>query len=346
VPLELIPHGTNYDFIGKWKYCVAGSLLIIALGLIGIPLRGIHWGLDFAGGTEMQIHFAQGIESSEGPIRGAVKSAGVAEPSVVRYGAVQKSEQEYLIRFSGAQNQGQEEKQGQIVDHIKAALTEKIGPVVVDRVEYVGPKVGADLRRSAIKALAISWILILAYVGFRFNPRFAPGGVIALIHDVLVTSSIWILLGQPFDLQVLAALLAIIGYSINDTIIIYDRIRETMAVHTSHDLEDVINKSVNATLSRTILTSGLTMLTVIALVVLAGPVVFPFSATMGIGIIVGTYSSIYIAAPIMLVLERRYGDSARAAAGAAGKGARAGGKAGGKGGGKRGGKGARTARVG
>jgi preprotein translocase subunit SecF len=156
--------------------------------------------------------------------------------------------------------------------------------------------------------MLIGFALILLYVAMRFSWRFAPGGVIALVHDVLVTCAIWILWGQPFDLQVLAALLALVGYSINDTIVIYDRIRELMAVHTAHDLADVINKSVNATLSRTILTSGLTMLSVIALLVLGGPVIFPFAASMAIGIVVGSYSTVYIASPIMLILEQRFGE--------------------------------------
>jgi preprotein translocase subunit SecF len=172
-------------------------------------------------------------------------------------------------------------------------------------VEFVGPKVGAELRRAGLKAFFIAFGLILIYVAVRFTWSFAPGTVIALIHDVLATAAIWILLGQQFDLEVLAALLAIAGYSLNDTIIIYDRIREMMHVHTTQDLPDVINRSVNQTLSRTLLTSGLTMITVLALLFLGGEVIFSFSAAMAIGIVIGSYSSIYIAAPIMLLLEQR-----------------------------------------
>jgi preprotein translocase SecF subunit len=170
-------------------------------------------------------------------------------------------------------------------------------------VEFVGPRVGAELRRDGTRAMLISWLLILAYVGLRFNLQFAPGGVVALIHDVLVTSAIWQLLGQTFDLQVLAALLAIVGYSVNDTIVIFDRIREMISTHTKLDLHEVTNRAVNATLARTILTSLLTLLAVVALLILAGPVIFPFSAVMGVGILVGVYSSVYIAAPVMLGME-------------------------------------------
>ena len=300
---EIIRSDTHFDFIGKWKYCVAASLAVILLGLATIPVMGIRWGIDFAGGTEIQVHFDGDAQVEEGQIRSVVEGAGVGDPSVVRYGDF-GSTQEFLIRFK-ANSEEQGAAQNKIVDQIQQALTEKIGPLSVDRVEYVGPKVGAELRSAGVKSMLIAFALILAYVAMRFSAQFAPGGVIALIHDVLVTSSIWLLLGQQFDLQVLAALLAIVGYSINDTIVIFDRIRETMGVHTAQDLPAVINQSVNETLSRTILTAGATLLSVIALLLLGGAVIFPFAATMAIGILVGTYSSVYIASPIVLILSER-----------------------------------------
>lgn len=299
---EIIRPGTNYDFIGKWKYCVAGSLGVMLLGLLAIPIQGLRWGIDFAGGTEVQVHFAEGVQVEEGKVRDAVQSVGVGEPSVVRYGEPD-STPEFLIRFKGEEGQG--DQQNQVVDQIRKALTEQVGNLTVDRVEFVGPKVGAELRRDGIRAMLIAFVLILVYVAIRFTPQFAPGGIIALIHDVLVTCAIWVMLGQQFDLQVLAALLAIIGYSINDTIVIFDRIREVMGLHTSQDLPSVINQAVNETLSRTILTSGATMLSVLALLILGGDVIFPFAATMAIGIIAGSYSTIYIASPIMLILSNR-----------------------------------------
>jgi preprotein translocase subunit SecF len=300
---ELIRPDTHYDFIGKWKYCVAGSIAIILLGAAAIPVIGIRWGIDFVGGTEVQVRFAEGVQADEGKIRNAVQSVGVGEPSVVRYGDADTSP-EFLIRFQGgAEDQGAQ--QNVVVDRIQTALGEQVGKLSVDRVEYVGPKVGAELRRAGIKSMLFAFALILVYVGFRFSIQFAPGGVIALIHDVLVTSSIWLLCGQQFDLQVLAALLALIGYSINDTIVIFDRIREVMGLHTAQDLPAVINQAVNQTLSRTILTSGATLLAVTALVLLGGEVIFPFAATMAIGIVVGSYSTVYIAAPIMLLLSDR-----------------------------------------
>lgn len=319
MPFEIIPHDTRFDFIAKWRYAVVVSALLIASGLAAIPVLGVRWGIDFAGGTEMQVRFAEGVAVDEGAVRDAVGSAGVESPDVVRFG---ESGQDYLIRFQGA-GEEDEERQGQVVDRVTAALGSEVGEVEVERVDFVGPKVGAELRADGTKAMLIAMGLILVYIAFRFSSRFAPGAVIALGHDVLVTSAIWVLLGQPFDLQVLAALLAIIGYSINDTIIIYDRIRETLGVHTAHDLVDVINRAINATLSRTLVTSGTTLIAVLALLALGGSVIFPFAAVMAIGIAVGTYSSIFIAAPVMLLLERRFGASpARAASGKGKAGAR------------------------
>ena len=339
MPIEIIPPGTNFDFIGKWKWCVAASLAVLLAGALAIPVRGLRWGIDFAGGIELQVHFGEGVVVDEGKIRGAVADLGLGETSVVRFG--EAGHETYEIRFAGAQTESDESRQGQLVDRIQAALAEKIGKVEVDRVDFVGPKVGADLRRDGIKAFTIAFALILVYIAFRFTFQFAPGAVVALVHDVFVACAVWILLGQEFDLQVLAALLGIAGYSLNDTIIVYDRIREMMGVHTSQDLPDVINRSVNQTLSRTILTSGITMLAVLALLLVGGPVIRPFAAVMAIGILVGTYSSIYIAAPIMLLLERRFGaaktSSTPSRPGAAGKGS---GKSG-----KRDAKGARAARA-
>jgi preprotein translocase subunit SecF len=215
---------------------------------------------------------------------------------VVRYGP--EGAREFLIRFRG----GLDETSADRLAPMREALG-AIGPVEVERAEYVGPKVGAELRRAGIYSLGLAFLLILVYVGFRFSPRFAPGAVIALVHDVLTTCAVWILLGFEFDLQVVAALLTIIGYSINDTIVIYDRIRETMELHTKVDLADVINRSVNATLSRTILTSGATLLAVLAL--LTVPAVRPFALVMVIGMISGVYSTVYIASAFLLLLERR-----------------------------------------
>jgi len=308
---ELIRPGTSYDFIGKWKAALIGSGLLILGGVVSAAVNGVKWGIDFAGGTEMQVHFAQGVPVEEGKIRHAVESLGIGEPSVVRYGELAENPG-YLIRFHEAAEQG--EQQNRVIDQIRGVLEKDVGAVTVDRVEFVGPKVGAELRRDGIRAMAIAFLLILVYIAFRFSGHFAPGGVLADLHDVLVTAAVWQMLGQQFDLQVLAALLAIVGYSINDTIVIFDRIREVLETHTKENLPAVINQAVNETLSRTVLTAGATLLAVIALVALGGKPIFPFSATMAIGIVSGTFSSVYVASPIMLWLTNRSDARKRAAA--------------------------------
>ena len=337
MPFEIVKPGTHIDFIGKWRICVTISVALLLLGIAGIPLRGFRLGIDFAGGTEVQVRFHDVGVVDEGDIRDVVNGLGIPNASVTRFGGGDSDE--FLIKFRGSreveeaaaaedasgaaleQSDGEEagaeteRREGDAAEAVpkdrifllQDTLEERIGPLEVQRVDFVGPKVGAELREDGLKAIAIACLLILIYIGFRFSVRFAPGAVVALIHDVSMTASIWILLGLEFDLRVLAALLAIIGYSLNDTIIVYDRIRENMELHTKYDLKEVLNQSVNQTLSRTLLTSLTTLAAVLSLLVLGGEVIRPFALAMAIGILVGTYSSIYIASPSLLWLERRFG---------------------------------------
>jgi preprotein translocase subunit SecF len=336
VPFELVPAGTHIDFIGRRRLFAALSIRMLLASLAAIPIRGIRLGIDFAGGTEFQVRFANGSNADEGAIRSVVTRCGVRDPSVVRYGETDESE--FLIRFRVDAEDGAEggsvgadcpltDEQrenlaataeavggtsgdtGEIVDLLTFALVNAVGPLDVERVEFVGPRVGSELRRDGLYALGIACLLILAYISFRFSLRFAPGAIVALVHDIGITAGLFVMMGLEFDLRVLAALLAIMGYSLNDTIIIYDRIRENMELHTKHDLVDVLNRSVNQTLSRTVLTSGTTMVAVLALLIVGGAVIRPFAIAMAIGIVVGTYSSVFIAAPTLLWLETRFGGS-------------------------------------
>ncbi len=319
MPVELIKPGTHIDFIGQWKVCVAISLALILAGVVGLFTRGFRLGIDFAGGTEVQVRFDEGVEVGEDEIRKAMEGLDIRNASVIRYG--EAGSREFLIKFRGdrriesapASADGSVGVENDRILALDKVLTERIGPNERMRVEFVGPKVGEELREDGIRAMAIAGLLILAYVAFRFSARFAPGAVVALIHDVLITSSLWVLLGLEFDLRVLAALLAIIGYSLNDTIIVYDRIRENMELRTKRDLVDVLNRSVNQTLSRTLLTSFTTLAAVLCLLLLGGEVVRPFALAMTFGIVVGTYSSIYIAAPTLLWLETRFSSTGSAA---------------------------------
>jgi preprotein translocase subunit SecF len=334
VPFEIIPPGTHIDFIGRRRIAFAASGLLLLAALVAIFVEGVHLGIDFAGGTEVQLRFEQdGVD--EGAIRSVVGACGVADPSVVRYGETDAAE--FLIRFrpraeavphaedaadcpltqeQKARLAAVDEATGAeagaagttaLVDRLALALGNEIGPLELERVEYVGPRVGDELRRDGLFAILIACLMILAYIAFRFSTRFAPGAVVALMHDVLTTAGIFVIFGLEFDLRVLAALLAIMGYSLNDTIIIYDRIRENMERHTKHDLIEVLNLSVNQTLSRTLITSVTTLSALLVLLLVGGEVIRPFALAMAIGIVVGTYSSTFIAAPTLLFLETRFG---------------------------------------
>jgi preprotein translocase subunit SecF len=343
VPFELVPPGTHIDFIGKRRITATISLALLLAGAIAVPINGVKLGIDFQGGTEMQVLFDDQVDVDEGAIRSLIGACGIEAASVVRYG--ETTHREFLIRFqvgaiadaegggcpltpeqtealeraklSGGGG-GDEGEKGETIDKLAYALGNEIGPLEVQRVEFVGPRVGSELRSDGLKSLLVACILILIYIAFRFSARFAPGAIIALVHDIGITAGIFVILGLEFDLRVLAALLAILGYSLNDTIIIYDRIRENMELRTKFDLVDVLNQSVNQTLARTVLTSGTTMAVVLTLWILGGEVIRPFAIAMAIGIVVGTYSSVFIASPTLLLLERRFGgSSAPAAAGPA-----------------------------
>jgi len=333
VPFELVPAGTNIDFIGKRRICALISIGMLAIAALAVGVRGVKFGIDFAGGTELQVAFRGNEPVDAGAVRNVVLDCGVEGASVVEFG----SPREYLIKFGSpnaetvttalrsercalspsdrkalqdyADRSEGADLTGQITNALSHALSNAVAPAEVQRVEFVGPRVGEELRSDGVNALLIACVLVVVYVAFRFSTRFAPGAIIALVHDVGITAGVFVIFGLEFDLKVLAALLAILGYSLNDTIIIYDRIRENMELRTKHDLEDVLNRSVNQTLSRTVLTSGTTMAAVLTLLVIGGEVLRPFSLAMSIGIVVGTYSSIFIAAPTLLWLETRFAPS-------------------------------------
>ncbi len=332
MPFELVPAGTKIDFLGKRYICAWLSVGMLLVSGAAVAVMGVKLGIDFAGGTEIQIRIRDAA-ASEGKIRQTAVACGVAEPSVVRFGGAGDAP-EFLIKFAmpddedlaagvgsdacpltGSDRNALQalqvasegrDKTGYVRDVLRYAISNAVGPVDVQRTEFVGPRVGAELRQDGINSLLLASVAILIYIAFRFSTRFAPGAIVAVLHDVGITAGVFVILGMEFDLRVLAALLAIIGYSLNDTIIIYDRIRENMALRTKFDLEDVLNRSVNQTLSRTVLTSGTTLAAVLALLFLGGEVIRPFAIAMTIGILVGTYSSIFIAAPTLLWLEQRF----------------------------------------
>jgi preprotein translocase subunit SecF len=318
VPLEIIPSGTTIDFISRRRICAFVSAFLILAGMGAVVARGgVPLGIDFRGGTEIQLLFDEGVEVDEARIRAVVADLGIENATVVRFG--EEGGSEYLVKFPGdldsipaedveAGVDGSTAKNDRVA-LIERGLRESIGGFTNQRVEFVGPRVGAELREDGATVMLISAIAILIYVAFRFSMRFAPGAVVAVIHDLAITGGILVIVGIEFDLRILAAMLAILGYSLNDTIIIYDRIRENMEMRTKANLEDVLNTSVNQTLSRTFLTSITTMIALLSLYFLGGDVIRPFAFAMLIGVVVGTYSSIFIASPMLLFLENRFGEA-------------------------------------
>ena len=312
--MELIKPNINVDFVGRRKMAICFSLLLILVGLASLIFKGgPSYGIDFAGGTLVQIKFTEATDAAA--IREALGGVDLGSFAVQRFG---EEGDEFLIR---AQNTSAE-LEG-LSHAMTAALEGKYGAgsVEVRRAEMVGPQVGKDLREKGLMAVLYAMIGILVYVSWRFEFRYAVGAVIALLHDVVITLGAFSLFNMEIDLPVIAAFLAIIGYSLNDTIIVYDRIRENLGKHSKEGLASVINHSINETLSRTILTSGTTLLVVAALFIFGGGVIHTFAFALLVGIVIGTYSSIFVASPLLLFWENRKGGQG------AGKIATAGGKA-------------------
>ena len=294
--MEFIKPGINIDFVGKRRYAFALSALLIIAGVVSLILHGgPNYGIDFAGGTLVQVKFQKGVKIEE--LRKVVGGLGLGEVLIQTFG----SKDEFLIRLerSSGELKG---LSSMIEEGLRKAFGE--GSFEIRRVEMVGPKVGRDLRQKGIKAIIFALIGILIYVSWRFEFRFAVGAVIALAHDVMITLGVFSLLDKEISLPVLAAFLTIVGYSLNDTIVVYDRIRENMRKGGNEPFSKVINRSINETLSRTILTSLTTLIVVVVLFILGGGVIHNFALALLVGIIVGTYSSIYVASPVVLHWER------------------------------------------
>ena len=287
----------NVDFVGKRRLFMTISVIAILIGMAALIFRGgLNYGIDFAGGTMVQVRFAKDLNSDQ--IRTALAEINMGDASIQQFEG--EETHEFLIRV--------EKSQSNLVglsDEIKVVLDKAFGAENVDirRVEMVGPKVGKDLRRQGMLAIIYAMIGILIYVTFRFELRFAVGAIVALVHDVTITVGVFALLDKEFSLPIVAALLAIVGYSLNDTIVVYDRIRENMKGAGKSVFLEMINSSINQTLSRTILTSLTTMLVLISLFFLGGGVIHDFAFAMIIGVFVGTYSSIFIASPVVILMQ-------------------------------------------
>ncbi len=291
---ELIP-ATNIDFIGKFKYFLAFSILVIIGITTGVLKNGLNYGIDFTGGNITQIKFTE--PKSADDVRKLVADAGEPDASVVALG---KENQEYLITSRVAREQK---------DHkpLNTALQEKVGPgkMQVLSASTVGPKVGAELKMAALKSLFYTVILITIYIWFRFDIRFAPGATLAMIHDLMMATGFYLLTGREFTITAVAALLTIAGYSVNDTIVIYDRVREMYKKGgDALPLPQTINRAINITLSRTLLTAFITLISIVPLIFFTDGEIQSFAIAMVFGIFVGVYSTIYIASPMTIYVEK------------------------------------------
>jgi len=295
--MELIKPGTRYDFIGKRKFTIWVSAIAILLSFGSIFLHGgLRYGVDFAGGILIQIKFSKAVDISE--VRDALEATGSKDAMVQEFGG----ENEFLIRVEKT-SENLEERSKTIQTSLQERFKDK--PLEIRRVEVVGPKIGKDLKKKALWAVGLSFLGILIYVAWRFRQvAYGLGGIVALIHDVIVTYGALSITNREYSLTVLAVILTIIGFSINDTIVIFDRVRENIKKMRKEKLETIFNVSVNETLGRTILTSGTVMMVVLILFFFGGAVIHDFAFTLIVGLISGTYSTVYIASPTVLLWER------------------------------------------
>jgi preprotein translocase subunit SecF len=295
--MELIRPDTRFDFIGKKKFTLWISTIAILVSFGFIFLHGgLRYGVDFAGGLLIQPKFSKAVDIGE--VRNALEATGLKDANVQNFG----SENEFLIRVEKTS----EDLEG-MSKKIQASLQERFKDKALEirRVEAVGPKVGKDLKTKALWAVGLSLLAILIYVAWRFKQvAYGLGGIVALFHDVIVTYGAISIFNLEYSLSLLAVILTIIGFSINDTIVIFDRVRENIKKMRKENLETIFNISINETLGRTILTSGTVMMVVLILFFFGGPVIHDFTTAMIVGLISGTYSTVYIASPIVLLWER------------------------------------------
>ena len=295
--MELIPPNTRIDFIGKKKYTMWISAVAILLCLGSIFVHGgLKYGVDFAGGLLIQPKFSKAVNISE--VREALETMGLKDAMVQNFGG----ENEFLIRVEKASGD-----LGEMSNKIQTSLVERFKDKALEirRVEVVGPKVGKDLKEKALWAVGLSLLAILIYVAWRFKTvAYGLGGLVALFHDVIITYGAISIFNLEYSLSLLAVILTIVGFSINDTIVIFDRVRENIKKMRKEDIETIFNVSINETLGRTILTSSTVMMVVLILFFFGGPVIHDFTTALIVGLITGTYSTVYIASPVVLFWEK------------------------------------------
>lgn len=285
---------THIDFIGRRRGALILSIVLILVSLAAIMTRGLNWGLDFTGGVLMEVGYDRAVELDE--VRQTLAAGGYEDAVVQNFG----TSSDVLIRLPPVDAA---EDGADLANQVGAVLRAADPSVELRRNEFVGPQVGEDLAEQGSLAMLLAMIMIFGYVMIRFRWKFAVGAIVALVHDVIITVGVFAMFAFPFDLTVLAAVLAVIGYSLNDTVVIYDRIRENFHTIRRGTTAEIVNVSLNQTLSRTIITAVTTMLVLFALLFLAGETLFGFSVALLVGIGVGVYSSIYVSGAALIYLN-------------------------------------------
>ena len=291
--MQILKSGTKIDFMGRRKLAMVFSVVILVVALGALFMRGLSLGIDFTGGTLIELGYQDDADIPA--IRAVLEQGGYGDSSVQQFG----TPRDVLIRLA----QGEEDSSSRVSNEVFGLLSNAVdGRVELRRVEFVGPQVGEELTEDGALAVLVALMAILVYVALRFEWRFAVGSVIALVHDVVFTVGLFALLQIEFDLPVLAAVLAVIGYSLNDTIVVYDRVRENFRKMRKGTPTEIINISLNQTLSRTLVTSMTTVLVLLALFFLGGEIIHGFAFALLVGVLIGTYSSIYVASSSVLLL--------------------------------------------
>jgi len=283
----------NFKIVDKRRFAFIFSVVIIAAGIVSLFIQGLNYGVDFAGGTKMQIKFDKEISTEY--LRDMIMTEEIGNPEIKSSGT-----REFMITLPIL------EDNSDAVEKMKSALSELSYEVL--QIDKIGPKIGVEMRTNSIKAVLIALLLILIYITVRFEFKFAIGAVIALAHDVMITLAFFSFFQWEISLPVLAAFLTIVGYSLNDTIVVYDRIRENIKTHKGKPLENVIDLSINQSLSRTVITSLTTFFVVLVLAVFGGQTLFGFSIAMVVGVIVGTYSSMFVASPVLVMWSHQFNE--------------------------------------
>jgi preprotein translocase subunit SecF len=306
---RLIPDDTHIHFMRYEKWAYAFSAALILLTLILVPLKGLNFGIDFRGGILMEVRMP-GAAADLGAMRATLGQLGLGEVALQEFG----EPTDVLIRIE--RQEGDVEAQQAAVSAVRTALDQNFGgDISYRRVEFVGPKVSGELFWAGTQAVIYAILAILAYIWFRFEWQYGIGAIVALVHDTVTTVGLFALLGLEFNLASVAALLTIVGYSLNDSVVVYDRVRENLRKYKTMPMSELLDRSINETLARTVMTSGTTLLALLALAIFGGPVIRGFTIAMIWGVLIGTYSTVYVATPVLVHFHlRRAGAPAEAPA--------------------------------